>query len=122
MIIDPSLWQTEKKISNLGGIIEQWEKGNQRWTVSAIGVGDPIYILGDCVPRSREHLDAWGGDETEGSALITMVPSSETGEGSVFSIGTEMDVLAGRRSTFEILIVPLIVFVFGIFMFLDYTP
>ncbi len=59
---------------------------------------------------------------TEGSALITMVPSSETGEGSIMSLGTELDVFAKRRSRFEMLIVPIIVFIFGIFMFLDYKP
>ena len=81
-----------------------------------------MYILGDCIPRTREHLDAWGGDETEASALVTMVPSSDTGEGSVISLGTEMDVLSHRRSGFEMMIVPLFVFMFGIFMFLDYAP
>ncbi|MDA7464389.1 hypothetical protein N9N14_01635 [Candidatus Poseidonia alphae] len=122
MIIDPSLWQAKNKTSNLGANIAEWEKGKWKWTVSAIGVGDPLYVLGDCVPRTREHLDAWGGDETEGSALITMVPSSETGEGSIMSLGTELDVVAKRRSRFEMLIVPIIVFIFGIFMFLDYKP
>jgi hypothetical protein len=36
--------------------------------------------------------------------------------------GTEMDVLAKNRSLFEILIVPLLIFLFGIFMFVNYTP
>ena len=122
MIIDPSLWQAENKTLNLGSCVAAWESGKWKWTVNAIGVGDPLYVLGDCVPRSREHLDAWGGDETEGSALVTMVPSTETGEGSIMSLGTELDVVAQRRSRFEMLIVPIIVFTFGIFMFLNYTP
>lgn len=122
ILIDPSLWEGKKKTERLGSSVEEWEKGKWKWQVSAIGVGDPMYILGDCTPRTREHLDAWGGDETEASALVTMIPSSDTGEGSVMSLGTEMDVLSSRRSRFEMLIVPLFVFIFGIFMFLDYTP
>jgi hypothetical protein len=51
-----------------------------------------------------------------------MVPSTDTGEGSVLHYGTELDVLSNLRSTFEILIVPMLVFLFGIFMFINYTP
>ncbi|MBQ71022.1 MAG: hypothetical protein CMA65_06005 [Euryarchaeota archaeon] len=122
ILIDPSLWDGEKKTQSLGSFIEEWKKGKWKWEVAAIGIGDPMYILGDCIPRTREHLDVWGGDETEASALVTMVPSSDTGEGSVISLGTEMDVLSHRRSGFEMMIVPLFVFLFGIFMFLDYAP
>ena len=122
ILVDPSLWEAEKKTLSLGSIVEKWERGKWKWEVCAIGVGDPIYILGDCVPRTREHLDTWGADETESSALVTMVPSSDTGEGSVMSLGTELDVLSNRRSKFEMMIVPLFVFIFGIFMFLDYAP
>ena len=33
-----------------------------------------------------------------------------------------LDVLSKNRSLFEIFIVPLLVFLFGIFMFINYTP
>jgi uncharacterized membrane protein YvlD (DUF360 family) len=36
--------------------------------------------------------------------------------------GTELDLLSKNRSIFEILIVPLLIFTFGVFMFLNYTP
>ena len=45
-----------------------------------------------------------------------------TGDASVLHYGTEMDVLAKNRSLFEIFIVPLLIFLFGIFMFINYTP
>ena len=51
-----------------------------------------------------------------------MVPTTGTGDASVLHYGTEMDVLAKNRSLFEIFIVPLFIFLFGVFMFINYTP
>ena len=51
-----------------------------------------------------------------------MVPTVGTGDASIVHYGTEIDVLARNRSFVEILIVPLFVFLFGIFMFISYTP
>jgi hypothetical protein len=90
--------------------------------LNALGIGDPIYILGDCVPRAQDHLQKWGSHETLAQALLTMVPTTDTGDASVLHYGTEMDVLAKNRSLFEIFIVPLFVFLLGIFMFISYTP
>jgi hypothetical protein len=50
------------------------------------------------------------------------VPSTDTGDASVLHYGTEIDMIANNRSIFEILIVPMLVFLFGVFMFLNYTP
>ena len=74
------------------------------------------------MPRSQEHLEKWGSHETLPQALLTMVPTTDTGDPSIVHYGTEMDVLAKNRSLFEIFIVPLLVFLFGIFMFINYTP
>ena len=90
--------------------------------MGARGVGDPGYILGDCVPREVDHIEQWGGHETLPQALLTMVPTVGTGDASIVHYGTEIDVLARNRSFVEILIVPLFVFLFGIFMFISYTP
>ena len=91
-------------------------------TLAALGIGDPVYILGDCVPRDVDHIEKWGGHETLPQALLTMVPTTGTGDASIVHYGTEMDVLSKNRSLFEIFIVPLLIFLFGIFMFLNYTP
>jgi hypothetical protein len=56
------------------------------------------------------------------NALLTVVPSTDTGDASVLHYGTEIDMIANNRSIFEILIVPMLVFLFGVFMFLNYTP
>jgi len=120
MIIDPSLWV--KKPVDYGPQLDQWKRGDWKWVLSGIGIGDPIYVLGDCVPRSQEHLEKWGSHETLPQALLTMVPTTDTGDPSIVHYGTEMDVLAKNRSLFEIFIVPLLVFLFGIFMFINYTP
>ena len=120
MLIDPSLWQ--KKPLDYGPLLDTWQRGDWKWNLVGIGVGDPIYILGDCVPRDVDHIEKWGGHETLAQALLTMVPTTGTGDASIVHYGTEMDVLAKNRSLFEILIVPLLIFLFGIFMFVNYTP
>ena len=120
MLIDPSLWQ--KKPVDYGPLLDTWQRGDWKWNLVGIGVGDPIYILGDCVPRDVDHIEKWGGHETLPQALLTMVPTTGTGDASIVHYGTEMDVLAKNRSLFEIFIVPLLIFLFGIFMFLNYTP
>lgn len=120
MLIDPSLWV--KKPLDYGPLLDSWQRGDWKWDLVGVGIGDPLYILGDCVPRKREHMEAWGSHDTLAQALLTMVPTTETGDASVMHYGTEMDVLAKNRSLFEIFIVPMLIFLFGIFMFLNYTP
>ena len=125
IIVDPAFW-SEKQV-DLGPVIDTWQRGNWqrgkwRWDVRGLGVGDPLYILGDCVPRTEQHLRDWGGDPTVQNALLTVVPTTGTGDASVLHLGTELDLLAQNRSIFEILIVPLFVFTMGVFMFLNYTP
>ncbi len=120
MLIDPSLWA--KKPFEYGPELDEWTRGDWKWTLNAFGIGDPVYVLGDCVPRAQDHLEKWGSHETLAQALLTMVPTTDTGDGSVLHYGTEMDVLAQNRSLFEIFIVPLFVFLLGVFMFINYTP
>jgi hypothetical protein len=120
MIIDPSLWV--KKPVDYGPQLDQWQRGDWKWTLAGFGIGDPVYVLGDCVPRSTEHMEKWGSHDTLPQALLTMVPTTDTGDASIVHYGTEMDVLAKNRSLFEIFIVPLLIFLFGIFMFISYTP
>ena len=120
MLIDPSLWV--KKPVDHGPELDEWTRGDWKWKLNAFGIGDPVYILGDCVPRAQDHLQKWGTHETLAQALLTMVPTTDTGDASVLHYGTEMDVLAKNRSLFEIFIVPLFVFLLGIFMFINYTP
>ena len=120
IIVDPESW--EEKQVDLGPVLDTWQRGDWRWDVRGLGVGDPVYILGDCVPRTEQHLSDWGGDPTVQNALLTVVPTTATGDASVLHYGTELDLLAQNRSIFEILIVPLFVFTVGVFMFLNYTP
>ena len=120
MLVDPEKWQ--KKKIDLGPILEEWQRGDWKWNVAGFGIGDPIYILGDCVTRTHEDKENWGSDPVLPNALVTMVPSTDTGDASVMHYGTELDLLGKNRSVFEILVVPLLIFMFGVFMFLNYTP
>jgi hypothetical protein len=122
MIVDPSLWEKSKKKFDLGSILDTWQRGDWKWEVRGLGIGDPVYILGDCVPRTQDHKEQWGTDPVLPNALLTVVPSTDTGDASVLHYGTEIDMIANNRSIFEILIVPMLVFLFGVFMFLNYTP
>jgi len=122
IMVDPSMWAKRPKTVDYGPVIESWQRGNWRWDLNVLGVGDPAYVLGDCVPRTHEHMEEWGRDETLANSLVMMVPSTDTGEASVLHYGTELHILSSKRSVFEILIVPCVVFLFGVFMFVNYTP
>lgn len=122
ILVDPEVWSGSKAKLDYGPEVAGWKRGDWRWEVSGFGVGDPVYILGDCVPRTEEDKQMWGCDPTLGNALLTVVPSTDTGDASVMHYGTELDVMSNNRSIFEILIVPSLVFIFGVFMFLNYTP
>lgn len=122
ILIHPEKWTKKGTRFDYGNTVATWKRGDHKWELETIGTGDPVYVLGDCVPRSHEDLEQNGSDETLANALVTMVPSVDTGEASTLHYGTEVDVLATRRSSFETLIVPLLVFTFGIVMFLQYKP
>jgi hypothetical protein len=120
MLIDPSLWS--KNPLDYGPDLDTWKRGRWKWELRGLGIGDPVYILGDCVPRDVENINKWGGHESLPQALLTMVPTVGTGDPSILHYGTELDVLARNRSFVEMFLVPLFVFLFGIFMFISYTP
>jgi len=120
MIVDPEKWQKSKL--DLGPQLDEWQRGDWKWNVAGFGIGDPIYILGDCVSRTTEDKESWGSDPVLPNALVTMVPSTDTNDASVMHYGTEIDIMGKNRSIFEILVVPMLVFTFGVFMFLNYTP
>ena len=122
MIVDPSMWTNKKHQPKYGGLVATWQIGDLKWNVWGLGIGDPVYVLGDCVPRSHDHMEEWGRDESLASSLVMMVPSTDTGETSILQYGTELNLIANNRSIFEILVVPCVVFLFSIFMFVSYSP
>ena len=121
MMIDPSMWEKNGTVT-LGPTLDTWQNGDLRWDLTALGVGDPVYILGECISRTQEHREQWGTDSNLGQSLVTVVPSTTSSAKSVVHYGTELDLIADHRSVFEILVVPVFVFLFGIFMFINYTP
>ena len=122
MMIDPTEWDGEKGPFDHGPLLSTWQKGDWKWELFGLGVGDPVYVLGDCIPRTHEHMEEWGRDATLANSLVMMVPSSDTGEHSILHYGTELDLISQNRSMFEILVIPCLVFVFSVFMFVNYTP
>ena len=119
---DPTEWDGEKGPFDHGPLLSTWQKGDWKWELFGLGVGDPVYVLGDCIPRTHEHMEEWGRDATLANSLVMMVPSSDTGEHSILHYGTELDLISQNRSMFEILVIPCLVFVFSVFMFVNYTP
>ena len=59
----------KKELGGFGSVLRQWNQGNFRWQVTGIGVGDPVYLLGNVVPRTAEDLAANGTHPTAQSAL-----------------------------------------------------
>ena len=101
--------------------VASMESRNFRWQVTGIGVGDPVYLLGNVVPRTAEDLAANGTHPTAQSALLTMTQSKDgVGNQSLFHLGTELTLLGGMRSTMESIIIPSIVLIFSIVMFVNY--
>ena len=43
MLIDPALWI--KKPIDYGPILDSWQRGDWKWNLVGLGVGDPVYIL-----------------------------------------------------------------------------
>ena len=111
----------KKELGGFGSVLRQWNQGNFRWQVTGIGVGDPVYLLGNVVPRTAEDLAANGTHPTAQSALLTMTQSKDgVGNQSLFHLGTELTLLGGMRSTMESIIIPSIVLIFSIVMFVNY--
>jgi len=85
-----------------------------RWTVYALRVGNPVYILGTTRSRPREDVQNEGLDGTLQNSLLEVVGEDAPGIKATLHRGSELANLGKVRSAFEVMIVPLCLTIGGI--------
>lgn len=85
-----------------------------RWTVYALRVGNPVYILGTTRSRPQEDIQNEGLDGTLQNTLLEVVGEDAPGIKATLHRGSELANLGKMRSAFEVMIVPLCLTIGGI--------
>ena len=91
-----------------------------RWTVHALRVGNPVYLLGTTRSRSQEELTNEGLDGTLQNTLLEVVGEDAPGVKATLQRGTELANMGRMRSSFEVMIIPLCLTVGGLILTLMY--
>jgi len=85
-----------------------------RWTVHALRVGNPVYVLGTTRSRPQEDVQNEGLDGTLQNSLLEVVGEDAPGVKATLHRGSELANLGKMRSAFEVMIVPLCLTIGGI--------
>jgi hypothetical protein len=85
-----------------------------RWTVYALRVGNPVYILGTTRSRPQEDVQNEGLDGTLQNTLLEVVGEDAPGIKATLHRGSELANLGKMRSAFEVMMVPLCLTIGGI--------
>ena len=78
-----------------------------RWTVYALRIGNPVYVLGTTKSRPREELQNEGLDGTLQNTLLEVVGEDAPGIKATLQRGTELANMGRMRSSFEVMLIPL---------------
>ncbi|CAI8339208.1 MAG: Uncharacterised protein [Euryarchaeota archaeon UBA443] len=78
-----------------------------RWTVYALRIGNPVYILGTTRSRPQEEIQSEGLDGTLQNTLLEVVGEDAPGIKATLQRGTELANMGRMRSSFEVMIIPL---------------
>ena len=82
-----------------------------RWTLYGLRLGNPAYILGNAVPRSREDLAPEGLDGTLQNSLLEVWGHEDApGVKCIIQRGSELSNLGRSRSGMELMMVPGLLF------------
>ena len=79
-----------------------------RWTIWALRLGDPIYVLGNTVSRTDSEIDGEGLDRTKQHHLLKVVGEDAPGVRAEIRRGTELSSIGRMRSGLEMVAIPLI--------------
>ena len=79
-----------------------------RWTIWALRLGDPIYVLGNTVSRTDAEIDGEGLDRTKQHHLLKVVGEDAPGVRAEIRRGTELSSIGRMRSGLEMVAIPLI--------------
>ena len=90
---------------------------DHRWTLYGLKLGNPVYLLGTSSSRSQEELSKEGLDGTLQNSLLVMNGEDAPGVKSIVQRGTELANLGRMRSTMEMIIIPVFLFLGGIALF-----
>ncbi len=113
ILVEPSSW---KKPFH-GSPLHIWEAGRWRWTIWALGAGDPIYCLGRVETRTSAEKEE-GLDTSIPNANLIVRGNKDIGMQVHLKRGTELSVISGLRSTTEAIIAPLVMLTFSAIPFL----
>ena len=78
-----------------------------RWTVYALRIGNPVYVLGTTKSRPQEELQNEGLDGTLQNTLLEVVGEDAPGIKATLQRGTELANMGRMRSSFEVMLIPL---------------
>ena len=78
-----------------------------RWTVYALRIGNPVYILATTRSRPQEEIQSEGLDGTLQNTLLEVVGEDAPGIKATLQRGTELANMGRMRSSFEVMIIPL---------------
>ena len=107
IIVEPETF----KQSDWGKELTQWDTGRWRWSIHAITAFDPIYCLGRVENRGADDLADCPSDKSVQQSLLVMRGNKDVGMQASLSRGTELGLLKRTRSTLELLVVPILMFI-----------
>jgi len=85
-----------------------------RWTVYALRIGNPVYLVGTTRSRPQEELQNEGLDGTLQNSLLEVVGEDAPGVKATLQRGTELANLGRMRSSFEVMMIPLCLTIGGL--------
>mgnify|MGYP006091773017 CR=1 FL=1 len=101
--------------SAVAGLLRGARVKKHRWTLHGLKLGNPVYVLGQTKPRSRDELAAEGLDGTLGNSIIDVWGNEDApGVKCTLQRGTELANLGRSRSGFELVMLPLVMMIGGI--------
>jgi len=101
--------------SAVAGLLGGATVKKHRWTLHGLKLGNPVYVLGQTKPRSRDELAAEGLDGTLGNSIIDVWGNEDApGVKCTLQRGTELANLGRSRSGFELIMLPIVMMIGGI--------
>ncbi|MGB1366005.1 MAG: hypothetical protein ACPG64_06410 [Candidatus Poseidoniaceae archaeon] len=85
-----------------------------RWTVYALRIGNPVYLVGTTRSRPQEEIQNEGLDGTLQNTLLEVVGEDAPGVKATLQRGTELANLGRMRSSFEVMMIPLCLTIGGL--------
>ena len=101
----------------IAGILGGAKVKKHRWTLYGLKLGNPVYLIGNVKPRSREDLSKEGLDGKLQNSIVEVF-GDEDSPGTKVTIqrGSELSNLGKSRSGLELVMLPMLLIIGGISM------